>query len=106
MRRHAYAGSPEIDILRMIIGALCGTVGSVMHFTRKLNPAREQIGQALGAIGGEPLEGSGFSSETPEDGFSASSVALGPGGDRSSRYVPGVSGGRMRLPKQRPAEPK
>ena len=33
---------------------------------------RQEIGKAADAIGGEPLEGSGFESETPEPDFSDS----------------------------------
>jgi hypothetical protein len=42
---------------------------------RKLS-TDEQRRKALDDIGGQPLEGSGFEEETPEEGFSGSAVAV------------------------------
>lgn len=37
---------------------------------------KEQLQEAIDEIGGDPLDGSGFEDETPEEGFSG--AALGP----------------------------
>jgi hypothetical protein len=41
-----------------------------MNFRRKKISMKEQLEEAIKEIGGEPLRGSGFEPETPEEGFS------------------------------------
>jgi hypothetical protein len=38
----------------------------------------QRASRMLADIGGQPLEGSGFEAETPEDGFSGPAVPVGP----------------------------
>jgi hypothetical protein len=53
-----------------------------MKHLRKKTSMKEQLETAIDEIGGEPLEGSGFESEKPEEGFSGG--IAGP-----STYLPG-----------------
>jgi len=41
-----------------------------MHPRHKKISMKEQLEEAIAEIGGEPLEGSGFEMEEPEEGFS------------------------------------
>jgi hypothetical protein len=41
-----------------------------MNFRRKKISLKEQLEVALEELGGEPLDGSGFESEKPDEGFS------------------------------------
>jgi hypothetical protein len=45
------------------------------NFAQRQTASR--VAGALDAIGGEPLAGSGFEKETPDGGFSGSSIPLG-----------------------------
>jgi hypothetical protein len=54
-----------------------------MNYRRKKISMKEQLEEAIKEIGSEPLRGSGFEPETPEEGFSEipllrASQALGP----------------------------
>jgi len=53
-----------------------------MKHLRKKTSMKEQLEAALDEIGGEPLDGSGFEDEKPEEGFSGG-VLL------PSTYLPG-----------------
>jgi hypothetical protein len=45
-----------------------------MNYRRKKVSMKEQLEQAVAEIGGEPLDGSGFEDEAPEQGFNASEI--------------------------------
>jgi hypothetical protein len=51
------------------------TVPPVRHLRKKIS-MKEQMEAAIEEMGGEPLDGSGFERETPEEGFSGGVLGL------------------------------
>jgi hypothetical protein len=46
-----------------------------MKIRRREVSMKEQLEDAIAEIGGEPLDGSGFEKETPDEGFSGAALA-------------------------------
>lgn len=65
-------------------------VQPVKHRRMKI-PMREKLKQALEKIGGEPLAGSGFENEAPEEGFTSDGESDAPRAPSGTgrRKVPG-----------------